>query len=217
MPRRVLIVSLITSTMALAPATAAGQAMTTVRSGPRAILPRADEIALARSAAPRAVSDSATVWVFGRDGYEIAAPGTSGAVCYVSRGWVDALEPHCFDREGAETIFPMEKFRVELLHQGRTWEEADRAIAEGLFSGRFRLPRRPAMSYMMSAEQKLVAPNGQVTGAYRPFILLYYPYLTDAEIGMTGTRRPGEPGIGNAGGPTAALTVFVPSPIAVRR
>jgi len=195
----------------------AGSAATTTRSGPRAMLPRAEEIALARSAAPAAVSDSATVYVFGEGGYEVAHRGSSGAACYVSRGWVAAIEPHCFDAEGAQTILPMEMRRVELLHQGKTWAEADQEIAAGLFTGKFRLPRRPAMSYMMSAEQRLVAPNGRVTGAYRPFILLYYPYLTDAEIGMVGVRRPGEPGIAEPGDPQARLTVFVPTAIAVRR
>jgi len=201
----------------LAQGAAAGSPVLTVRSGPREMLPRAEEIALAKSAAPAALSDSASIFVLTDTGYELAHRGSSGAACYVSRGWVAALEPHCFDAEGAKTIMPMEMRRVELLHRGATWEAADSVIAHGLFTGTFRLPRRPAMTYMMSAEQRLVAPNGQVAGRYRPFILLYYPYLTDAEIGMVGARKPAEPGIAEPGGPQARLTVFVPAAIPVRR
>jgi hypothetical protein len=75
--------------------------------GPRKLLPRAEEIALARSAAPASVSDSATIYLLTDSGYAVGVKGTSGAACYVSRDWIASIEPHCFDPEGAETILPM--------------------------------------------------------------------------------------------------------------
>src|SRR5258708_19259325 len=45
------------------------------------------EIALARSAAPDAISRDATIFVLGRHGYETAAEGRNGFVCAVDRGW----------------------------------------------------------------------------------------------------------------------------------
>ena len=45
------------------------------------------EIALARSAAPAALSRDAMVLVLGRKGYETAVEGKNGFVCVVGRSW----------------------------------------------------------------------------------------------------------------------------------
>jgi hypothetical protein len=42
------------------------------------------EIVLARSAAPRSISDGAEVMVLGREGYRTAARGTNGFMCWWS-------------------------------------------------------------------------------------------------------------------------------------
>jgi hypothetical protein len=46
------------------------------------------ETALARSAAPEAISRDADVLVLGRHGYETAIKGKNGFVCVVERGWM---------------------------------------------------------------------------------------------------------------------------------
>jgi hypothetical protein len=51
------------------------------------LMDRNQEIALARSAAPEAISRDATVLVLGRHGYETAVEGKNGWVCWVGRGW----------------------------------------------------------------------------------------------------------------------------------
>src|SRR5580704_7445312 len=50
------------------------------------------EIALARSAAPEAISRDAEVMVLGRKGYETAVKGTNGFVCIVERSWMDPFD-----------------------------------------------------------------------------------------------------------------------------
>src|ERR1700749_4226092 len=45
------------------------------------------EIALARSAAPKSISDAAEVLVLTRSGYTTAVKGSNGFVCMVQRGW----------------------------------------------------------------------------------------------------------------------------------
>jgi hypothetical protein len=157
---------------------AAGQA------GPRKQLPRAQEIALARSAAPKAVSGRATVWIFGDSGYVVAEQGTNGVACYVSRSWIESVEPHCFDAEGAATIMLIEMRTVELRHRGAEKDEVERELAAGLASGRFRLPRRPAMSWMLSGAQRLISDEGKPVGRWQPHLMIYYPYLTAAELGL---------------------------------
>lgn len=184
-------------------------------SGRRPLLPRAEEIALARSAAPAAVSDSATIYVLGGTGYDVAVRGSTGAACYVSRDWIKSLEPHCFDPEGAATIMPMQMLRVTLLHRGMTKVDADRIVADSIAGGSFRLPRRPAMSYMMSAEQKLIAPNGSPAGAWRPHLMIYYPYLTVADMGSTAENSTAM--VVDPGKPTANVMIVVKDFVAVRR
>jgi hypothetical protein len=175
------------------------------RSGPRALLPRNEEIALARSAAPAALSDSATIYALTATGYEVAIAGTNGAACYVSRDWLHSIEPHCFDADGAATVLPMAMRRVELLHQGRSREEADREIADGVLTGRFRIPTRPVISYMFSAAQQLVSDDGRSVGAWKPHVMIYHPYWTSA--GLSGP----EVMLSDAGKPTASLVVVVPT------
>jgi hypothetical protein len=175
------------------------------QSGPRTLLPLHEEVALARSAAPAGFADSATIYVLGDSVYTVAVPGTSGAACYVSRDWLTSIEPHCFDAEGAATVLPMAMRRVELLHQGRTNAEADREIADGLLSGRFRVPARPVVSYMLSGAQRLVNPEGRSVGAWKPHVMIYFPYWNTN--GATGS----EVMMVDAGKPTANLVVVVPS------
>ena len=156
------------------------------RAGPRVLLPRDREVALARSAAPSAVSRDATVMVLTDRGFEVGAQGTNGVTCVVNRSHPRSLEPHCFDAEASATILPIELRRTKLLREGKSAEEIDREIAAGLLSGEYRLPRRPAMSYMMSREQVLYSDDGRNVGRWHPHLMIYYPHLTSADLGLGG-------------------------------
>jgi hypothetical protein len=194
---------------------AAADAGAQERHGPRPALTRAHESALARSAAPAQVSDSATVWVWADTAYVIAERGTGRVNCYVVRLWTTAIEPHCLDEEGSATILPMQMRRMQLYAQGRSTAEVEREIADGLASGHFRLPQRPAITYMMSAAQQLVTQEGNAVGAWQPHLMIYYPYLSAESTGLPGFV----PDLGfveNPGTAFAALIVplktFVPAP-----
>ncbi len=56
------------------------------------MMERSAEIAMARSAAPEAISKDAEVMVMGRHGYEGAGKGTNGFVCMVQRGWTTGID-----------------------------------------------------------------------------------------------------------------------------
>lgn len=178
------------------------------RAGPRAAMARDREIALARSGAPANISDSADVYVFRDGAYVLAEQGTNGAACYVSRSWPTSVEPHCFDAEGAATIMRLHMREVELLHKGMTPDEAERVIAPDILSGKFKLPSRPAMSWMFSAEQKLISDSGQPAGRWRPHIMIYYPYLTAMPGGDGGA--PAFLGGMISGAGTAQSSIIVP-------
>jgi len=190
---------------------AEAQSIASGDSGPRPLLPRQEEIALARSAAPAAVSAGATIYVLTARGYEGAVEGTNGAACYVARDWKISLEPHCFDREGAETIMRMDMRRGELLHEGVGLEEANRIIAAGLLHGEFRLPSRLAMSWMMSSAQQLVNAQGEPVGAWKPHVMIYYPFLTAEDVGLADDAAGATSTMmANGGSPRANVVVVVP-------
>ena len=178
------------------------------RSGRRALLPRAEEIVLARSAAPASVSDSATVYVLADTGFVVAVRGSNGAACFVDRSWSLALEPHCFDAEGAATIMLMHMRHLELVQRGVSYEDAERQLATELSSGRFRLPRRPAMSYMMSAEQLLYDDEGKRVGNWQPHLMIYYPFLRNADIGASAPDISAA-AVDNEGQPDASMVIVV--------
>lgn len=181
--------------------------------GPRLLLPPSEEIALARSAAPPSVAGAARVWIFSSGRYVVADSGASSVQCYVGRGWPGALEPHCFDEEGARTIMPIEMRQSEMLHQGIAADSVQHAIATGIASGKFRLPQRPAMSWMQSAAQVLYDDDGSRVGAWKPHIMIYYPYLTTQAIG-TGANRDVAAGIVvSAGSPMSNIMIVVPEAV----
>ena len=175
------------------------------RNGPRATLARANEIALARTAAPAAISAKARVWVWQGDRYVVADSGQSAINCYVGRPWSTSLEPHCFDEEAVRTIMPILMRKTELYATGKNDADVDREIASGLLTGKFKLPQRPAVTFMMSASQKLVTGDGQNVGAWEPHLMIYYPYLKAEEAGIPGFV----PGVGFVENPGHALATLV--------
>jgi hypothetical protein len=119
------------------------------------------EIALARTAAPPAISGDAKILVLGLKGYETAVEGKNGFVCVVERSWMsgsDAPEfwnpkirgPICFNPPAARSILPITYFRTQLVIAGKAKAEIMEACKEAF--ARKELPELEpgAMSYMMS-------------------------------------------------------------------
>lgn len=92
------------------------------------------EVALARTAAPSAISDAAEVMVLTRDGFITAAKGTNGFVCVVERGWGAATTdevfwnpniraPICFNPQAAKTFLPIFLMKTKLVLAGKSKTE----------------------------------------------------------------------------------------------
>lgn len=154
------------------------------RAGRRAVLPAAEEVALARSAAPRSISANARVLALTDTGYAIIAEGSSRVTCVVNRSWDRSVEPHCYDPEGAATVMPIELQRNLLRHIGKSEDEISRELALGLVSGKYRLPSRPALTYMMSARQVLYDDSGKYVGSWRPHLMIYFPNLSNEAMAL---------------------------------
>lgn len=194
------------------PAAAAAQDSDAGDTGLAPILERAHEIALARSAAPAEVSKDATVLVLERGrGFVVAQEGTSGVTCLVGRSWAKSLEPHCFDPEASRTIVPIYVRRMELREQHRDRAAIDADIADGLRTGRFRPPVRPAVSWMMSSAQVLYNDEGRHVGAWKPHLMIYYPYLRAEDLGILGAPYGDGPIVVDPGEPLANLMIVMPA------
>ena len=98
------------------------------------LMDRDAEIALARSAAPEAVSKDATVFVLTRHGYETAAKGTNGWACWVGRSW-GAMFDHpefwnpkvraaeCINAPAVRSVLPYNFKRTDLVLAGKSKAE----------------------------------------------------------------------------------------------
>ncbi len=155
------------------------------------LMDRNAEIALARSAAPEAISRDAEVLVLGRHGYETAVKGKNGFVCVVERGWMSPFDgdgsagfwnpklrgPVCFNPPAARSILPMTYKRTEMVLAG----ESKAQIIDGIkmFMKQELPPLEPgAMSYMMSKEQYLSDEGNHHWMAH----LMFYTPLMDGAV-----------------------------------
>jgi len=124
------------------------------------------EIALARSAAPAAISSDAEVLVLGRNGYETAVKGKNGFVCVVERAWMSPSDapgfwnpkirgPICFNPPAARSVLPTTYKRTEMVLAGRTKAEIIEGNKAAFEKGELPPLEPGAMSYMMSKEAYL--------------------------------------------------------------
>jgi hypothetical protein len=143
---------------------------------------QATEIALARSAAPAALSEGAEVLVLGKDGYTTAAKGSNGFVCLVERSWAKTTDdaefwnpkiraPHCLNAPAAKTYLPIELMKTKLVLAGKSKEEIARALKSALDSNELPKLEPNAMCYMMSKQQYLQDDGGH----WHPHMMWYVP------------------------------------------
>lgn len=195
---------------------------------PLELLPREQEIELATSAAPEHLRKDATVYVFGRSGYEKARSGTNGFTCLVNRDGAQSgdntLRPTCWDPEGNNSIVPVMLRVGELLSQGRTATEIKCDIDAGFSDGRFHSPRKTGIAYMLAGDVKQFdAKAGKIVARdFPPHYMIYAPGVTNADIGMTREGyqlNPSLPGVyaGYSGGAHTAYIIVLASEHAEQR
>jgi len=124
------------------------------------------EIALARTAAPKSISDAAEVMVLGRDGYTTAVKGTNGFLCLVERSWGAATDepdfwnpkvrsPICFNPPAAKTFAPIFLMKTKLVLAGKSKQELVQAVSSALDKKELPVLESGAMCYMLSKQQYL--------------------------------------------------------------
>lgn len=138
----------------------------------------ADEISMARSAAPPAISGHATVLVLGAHGYDEVAKGRNGFVCLVARSWATDLgdaefwnpkirAPICYNPPAARSVLPGYLRRTRAVLAGRA------PVPSG---GQ---PEVASMSYMLSPRGYLADKAGH----WLPHLMFYLPKTDGAAWG----------------------------------
>ena len=116
------------------------------------LMDRDAEIALARSAAPDAISHDASVIVLTRHGYETAVEGKNGWVCWVGRSWLAMFDnpefwnpkvraADCLNPPAARSILPYAYKRTELLLAGHSKARSHRRNQSSDRQKRITIPR----------------------------------------------------------------------------
>jgi hypothetical protein len=148
------------------------------------------EIALAKSAAPPALSSDANVLVLEKDGYHTAIEGKNGFTCVVERGWMSPLDstdfwnprlrgPICYNPQAVRSILPYTILRTKLILSGFTKAQMVEKIETYLSGSQLPMPEPGAMSYMMSKNQYL----GDGPAHWHPHLMFHLPRMGAASWG----------------------------------
>ena len=148
------------------------------------------EIALARSAAPEAISRDAKVLVLGRHGYETAVEGKNGFVCVVERAWMNPFDapeywnpkvrgPICFNPPAVRSILPFTYKRTEWILAGASKDQVIEKTRELLKKKEVPALEPGAMTYMMSKEAYLTDRSDHNAA----HLMFYTPLVGAAEWG----------------------------------
>jgi len=149
---------------------------------PYLIADRAAEVALARTAAPSAISEKATVLVLTPKGYTEAAHGTNGFTCIVMRSFAAAPSdpqfwnthisaPHCFNPPASRTVLPAVLAQIDWALAGASPAELNARIKKAYAEKRFPMPADGAMTYMLSPKQRLSDDDDP---HWMPHLMLYF-------------------------------------------
>jgi hypothetical protein len=158
---------------------------------------RGTEIALARSAAPPAVSADAKVLVLGRQGYETAVSGRNGFTCVVERSWMSPFDnpefwnprvrgPVCYNPAATRSVLPYTIYRTKLILMGIAKPQMLEQIRAAVASKELSTPEAGAMSYMMSKHGYLADQSG----AWHSHLMFHIP---KADGATWGADLPGSP------------------------
>ncbi len=161
------------------------------------LMPEADEITLARSAAPASVSDGAAVMVLKKSGYETAVPGKNGFVCLVERGWAGdsafsdfwnpkQRAPNCFNAPAAKTFMQIYLMKTRLVLQGKSKNAVVKESIAALERKRLPPLAQGSMCYMMSKQQYL---NDQAK-SWHPHVMVF---VAGDAAKSWGANLPGSP------------------------
>lgn len=176
---------------------------------------RAAEIALARTAAPAAISGKAAILVLTAKGYVEGVKGSNGFTCVVLRSFAAAPDdpqfwnphtsgPACFNPPATRTVLSSDLTTMSWALAGASPAELDARIKKAYAEKKFGMPAPGSMAYMLSPKQQLGPNNSH----WMPHLMFFYDRSIDASILGAGA----EPApIIEADPKSPVLTFFVPT------
>ncbi len=179
------------------------------------LMERNAEIALARTAAPPAISGDAEVMVLGRTGYETAVKGKNGFVCAVERSWGAGFDdpefwnprnrsPICFNPPSAQSVLLVYLHRTKMIMAGRSKDQMIATIKAAFDKKELPIPAPGAMCFMMS-KQAYLTDSGDHNLAH---LMFEFPRIDGAALGAD---LPNSPIIvGEQHGPEPMTEMIVP-------
>lgn len=155
------------------------------------------EIALARSAAPAAISDKATLLTLKPQGYATAVNGTNGFTCLVERSWMSPFDspefwnpkmrgPVCYNPAASKSILAYTLRRTKLALAGLSKAQMRDEIRAAAARKELAWPEPGAMSFMMSKDGYL----GDAQGHWHSHLMFHVP---KAAAASWGANLPGSP------------------------
>jgi hypothetical protein len=174
----------------------------------------ADEVALARSAAPTSIAGDADVLTLGSHGYETAAKGKNGFVCLVERSWAAGFDdpefwnpklraPICFNPAAVRTVLPGYLERTQWVLAGVSKSDMIARTKAALVAKTFVMPEPGVMAYMLSKHGYLSDADGH----WHPHLMFFLAHTDGA---AWGANLDGSPIYAAQGDPEPVTTFFVP-------
>jgi hypothetical protein len=149
------------------------------------LMPPDREMALAESAAPRTVTEEASIFLLHRGGFVIARQGNNGFTCFVARSAPGEIEPICYeDEEKTHTIVAREFMEQQLREKGLDDAAVATEIGQRYRRGDLRPSQNFGLAYMLSPCNRVMDPSGQLVSEH-PHLMFYAPYATNQQLGLT--------------------------------
>jgi hypothetical protein len=150
----------------------------------------ADEIALARSAAPAAISSGAQILTLGATGYQVAVKGKNGFVCLVDRSWASGFDdagfwnpkmrgPVCLNAAAARSVLPSDLMRARWVLAGVSKADMAARTKAAIAAHQIVAPEVGSMGYMMAKGGYL----NDRAGHWHPHLMFFLPRMSTAQWG----------------------------------
>lgn len=185
---------LLTPLLVAASGMAAGQALTYDQQITAAVLP-----------APEEHREAATVIGFDDRGHHVVVrEGSNHLVCLSDDPGDDRFHVACYHR----ALEPFMQRGRDLRREGRSSEEIQVIREEEAVAGTLAMPDHPAALYSLTAKpDDYDAVSGTLSEASRLYVV-YTPYATESETGLSTVPGPGKPWLMDAGKPWAHIMLF---------
>jgi hypothetical protein len=176
---------------------------------------RQAEIALARTAAPSSISADASILVLGKYGYEVAAKGTNGFVCFIERSWSAPFSdpefwnpkisaPNCFNPPAVRTELAQLITRSQWVMAGATKQQIMEKTKIDVANHTFKPPEPGAFSFMLSKEGYV---NDATGGPWLPHVMFF---VQRGQTGTWGAGLKGSPIMGEDNSAIESTVMMIP-------